>query len=63
MKQELIEGEDYYLNEKRLMVFTSKYLLEKGYCCGSGCTNCPYDYIAVPEPKRSDLLEQRKNKS
>ena len=59
MKQELIEGEDYAVNEKGLVVFTAKYLLQRGYCCGNGCRNCPYDYAAVPEPQRSDLLSGR----
>jgi hypothetical protein len=40
---------------------TAEYLLERGYCCGNGCKNCPYDYKAVPEPRRTLLLEQRKN--
>lgn len=39
----------------------AEYLLERGYCCGNGCKNCPYDYKAVPEPRRTMLLEQRKN--
>ena len=59
MKQELTEGEDYYLNENGLLTFTSQYLLERGYCCGNGCRHCPYQYEAVPEPKRSHLLAQR----
>lgn len=59
MKQPLIEGIDYYLNEKGLLTFTRKYHLERGYCCGQGCRHCPYQYEAVPEPKRSWLLEQR----
>jgi hypothetical protein len=63
MKQELVEGEDYYLNENGLLVFTKKYLLDRGYCCGSGCKNCPYDYEAVPQPKRSYLLEKRNTNS
>jgi len=54
------EGADYYFNDEGFVVFTAKYLLERGYCCGNGCKNCPYDYKAVPEPKRSQLLEQRK---
>lgn len=54
------EDDDYYMNEDGFVVFTAKYLLERGYCCGNGCKNCPYDYKAVPEPKRSRLLEQRK---
>ena len=59
MKQELIEEDDYYLNEKGLLVFTKKFLLSRGYCCGSGCKHCPYNYEAVPQPKRSELLERR----
>jgi len=59
MKQELVEGEDYYLNEQDLLVFTEKFLLDRGYCCGSGCKHCPYNYEAVPEPKRSDLIRKR----
>jgi hypothetical protein len=62
MNQDLIEGADYYFNERGLLVFTEKYLKERGYCCGSGCTNCPYQYQEVPEPKRTFLLTQRKNK-
>ncbi|MGN6401024.1 MAG: DUF5522 domain-containing protein [Flavisolibacter sp.] len=61
MKQALTEGEDYYFNEKGLLTFTSKYLLDRGYCCGNGCRHCPYNYEAVPEPKRSFLLELRQN--
>lgn len=34
--------EDYYINEQGLMVFTAKYHLKRGYCCGSGCKHCPY---------------------
>lgn len=60
MKQEWIEGEDYYVNEAGLVVFTEGYLLERGYCCGAGCKHCPYKYEAVPEPKRSHLLARRK---
>lgn len=51
---------DYYTNDDGFVVFTAKYLLERGYCCGNGCKNCPYDYKAVPEPRRSKLLEIRK---
>jgi hypothetical protein len=62
MKQELIEDNDYYCNDKGMIVFTEKYLLDRGYCCGNGCKHCPYDYKAVPEPKRSFLLEARKER-
>jgi hypothetical protein len=59
----LVEGEDYYINENGFVVLTAKFLLKRGFCCGSGCTNCPYDYEAVPEPKRSSLLLQKKKRS
>ena len=37
----LIEGRDYTL-ENGAMVFTASYLQRRGYCCDSGCRNCPY---------------------
>ena len=43
MPPELVEGEDFYY-EGRLMVFTAKYLRERGYCCESGCRHCPWGY-------------------
>lgn len=42
MTQQLVEGVDYTINSDGLMVFTSHFLLKRGYCCASGCTNCPY---------------------
>ncbi len=39
----LQEGIDYYF-EGGLMVFTSPFLLKRGYCCESGCRHCPYGY-------------------
>ena len=62
MKREWIEGEDYYVNESGFVVLTAKFLKDRGYCCGNGCKHCPFDYEAVPEPRRSALLENR-NKS
>lgn len=43
-KMKLVEGEDYYIDEKSgLMVLTSLFLLKRGYCCSNGCVNCPFD--------------------
>lgn len=58
--EELTEGVHFYYNGEGLLVFTEQYHLEKGYCCGMGCLHCPYDYEAVPEPRRAELLKQRK---
>ena len=60
MNKRLTEDDDYYFNNDGLVVFTAEYLLQRGYCCGNGCANCPYDYKMVAEPKRSLLLEKRK---
>jgi hypothetical protein len=38
---ELVPGEDYIMEGTNL-VFTSAYHVKRGYCCGSGCRNCPY---------------------
>ncbi|MCX6147351.1 MAG: DUF5522 domain-containing protein [Candidatus Kapabacteria bacterium] len=35
---------DYYYDEKGLIVFSKEFHLKRGYCCKSGCKNCPYDY-------------------
>lgn len=57
---QLIEGVHYYLSGDGYVVLTEKYHLEKGYCCGNGCRHCPYGYENVPEPKKSELLQQKK---
>jgi hypothetical protein len=60
MQNELKEGLDYYFNEQGFVVLTEKYHLDKGFCCGNGCKHCPYEYEAVPEPTRSELIEKKK---
>jgi hypothetical protein len=57
--KELTEGIHYYINEDGYVVFTKQYHLERGYCCGNGCLNCPFDYESVEEPRRSELLNKR----
>ena len=52
----LVEGEDYYL-ERGLLVFTARYHLRRGYCCGSGCRHCPYD--AAPPREREEVMAER----
>ncbi len=59
MSQPLKEGIDFYWEDGKF-VFTEKYHLDKGYCCGNGCRHCPYSYENVPEPGRSELLNERK---
>jgi hypothetical protein len=46
----LKEGIDYVTDEQGNFVLTKKYLLSRGYCCQSGCLNCPYDYHTKVDP-------------
>lgn len=48
MKNNWVEGEDYYYNREGFIVLTAKYHLERGHCCGNGCMHCPYNYVNVP---------------
>ncbi len=59
MSQILTEGIDFYHDEHGYVVFTEHYHLSKGHCCGHGCRHCPYQYDSVPEPRRSELLDQK----
>lgn len=63
MSQTLTEGIDFYYDASGYMVLTEKYHLDKGHCCGHGCRHCPYQYEAVPEPRRSRILEQKETAS
>ena len=54
------EGDEPLYNGDGYMPFTAAYLLNRGYCCGNGCLNCPYDYKNVPSPRKEQLLEKRK---
>lgn len=58
MKKSLIDGRDYYINDKGLMVFTAQYHLDRGHCCGNGCLHCPYDYVNVI-PSKQDYYRKR----
>lgn len=53
---------NFYYDEHGNTVFTAKYHLNKGFCCGNGCRHCPYHYENVPEPKRSVLLHDMNEK-
>ncbi len=56
-KQQFDDDETY--SPSGFVAFTAEYLLSRGYCCGNGCKNCPFDYKNVPEPRKAELLKQR----
>jgi len=62
MSERLIEDVDFYYNKDGYIVLTEKYHLDKGFCCGNGCTHCPYNFEAVPEPKKSVLLQNHEKR-
>jgi hypothetical protein len=51
----MVRGRDYTVDESGLYVFTREYLLHRGYCCLSGCRNCPWGHkpgegsVAAPD--------------
>ncbi len=45
-----IEEDDFYM-ENGFLVFTEKYHLKRGYCCGNKCRHCPYQFKNVKEKK------------
>lgn len=50
---------DYYTDENGNLVFTEYFLKKRGFCCGSGCRHCPYNYENVDASKRASLLIKR----
>ncbi|RYG48758.1 MAG: hypothetical protein EOO01_13175 [Chitinophagaceae bacterium] len=60
MQKKMDEGDEPWFNDNGFVALTAAYLLNRGYCCGNGCLNCPYDFKNVPSPKREQLLEKRK---
>ena len=51
MSRKLVENEDFYY-EGPYVVFTEKFLRDRGYCCESGCRHCPYGFRL---DRRSDV--------
>ena len=49
----LREGEDFY-REGGYVVFTARYHLRRGYCCGSGCRHCPYAAEGARRPEEEE---------
>mgnify|MGYP003679828870 FL=1 len=34
---------DSYIDKKGRTVFTKRYHIKRGYCCGNKCLHCPYE--------------------
>ncbi|MEO5966702.1 MAG: DUF5522 domain-containing protein [Ferruginibacter sp.] len=57
MKQIIDDDEKY--DAGSFEPLSAEYLLDRGYCCGNGCKNCPFNYKMVPQPLRERLLKNR----
>lgn len=42
-----LEPGDYYFSKEGYLVFTEKYHLKRGYCCGNRCRHCPFGHEGV----------------
>jgi len=54
------DKELYYL-ENGKVVFTPDYHLKRGYCCGSGCRQCPYHPVGIKGNTKLDELWEKIN--
>ncbi len=48
-----LDPEDFYL-ENGYVVFTAAFHKKRGYCCGSGCRNCPFGNSAAQRSSTRD---------
>jgi hypothetical protein len=47
-REAMEEGRNTYVDTKTgYNVFTEKFHLERGVCCGSRCRHCPYGHVNV----------------
>lgn len=37
---------DSYIDKQGRTVFTKRYHIKRGYCCGNKCLHCPYEHEA-----------------
>ena len=61
MKQRIEDDEK--LEPGSFEPLSAALLLERGYCCGNGCKNCPYQYKNVPVNLRDYLLEKKRQEN
>lgn len=47
LHREAVEkGQHYYIDPvTSRKILTHAFLLERGYCCESGCRHCPYGFV------------------
>lgn len=59
-KKILVEGLDYYFEEKdgiKFKVFTEYYLSNREFCCKNSCRHCPYGFNKNKKNETNQLGE------
>lgn len=56
--KDFVEGVHYYL-ENGKVIFTEKYHMLRGYCCGKKCRHCPYEPLYKRGSKK--ITENKKD--
>lgn len=58
-----LDHEFFYRNAEGKVVMKEKYHLKRGYCCGTGCYHCPFEYVNVlDEELRTHLIRLQKQR-
>jgi len=57
VSKKFIENVHYYIDGERI-VFTERFHIERGKCCGNGCRHCPYD----PKHKKGTINLKKKER-
>ena len=54
-----MEEPRYYL-DNGMVVFTEKFLLDRGFCCNNGCRHCPYKKLNNEHIKTNVSTSERR---
>lgn len=49
----------YKKENQKIEPLSAEFLKKQKKCCGNGCLHCPYNWINVKEPKRTELLNKK----
>jgi len=55
-RQAVAQGQRHYIDpETGYTVFTQLFMIDRGWCCGSGCRHCPYGHQNLPAERRGSV--------
>jgi hypothetical protein len=53
-----MEEPKFYL-DNGMVVFTEKFLLDRGFCCNNGCRHCPYKKLNKNEHTKTNISDSK----